>query len=536
MNRPSQPDARAPQPMRPHRMQPLATLPVFFKLTEARVVIAGGNEAAAWKAELIAAAGATVIVIDPQPCAELEALAGDPPAGRVILERRLWSPIDFAGATFIVGATDDDAEAAHIFAAARSAGVPVNVIDKPTFCTFQFGAVVNRSPLVIGISTDGGAPIFAQAIRSRIEALLPSGFARWARAAKDWRNGLSQFGVGVRRRFWLRFCDMAFAKPSTTPTADDRDGLLHDVVTIDADQRERGHVALVGAGPGNPELLTLKALRLLRSADIILFDDLVAPEILDFARREAKRMLVGKSGGRPSCKQEEINTLMVDLAKTGKRVVRLKGGDPMIFGRANEEIAALRRAGIAFEVVSGISAAQGAAASLEVSLTERTSARRVQFITGHATNGKLPDDLDLEALADPCATTAVYMPLGTLPSLIKQLIATGVEPERPATAIFNVTRQDEHVVAGTMATIADDIGEQRVTGPCLLLIGNILRAAKTSQRQRVVDTVPKRMIGQARVRKHCAPASTSTGQSLTGRPSRRIKDKNCTSEPGRMKL
>lgn len=477
MNRPSQPDARTPQPMRPHRMQPLATLPVFFKLTEARVVIGGGNEAAAWKAELIAAAGATVIVIDPRPCAELEALAGDPPAGRVILERRIWSPIDFADATLIIGATDDDAEAARIFAAARSAGVPVNVIDKPTFCTFQFGAVVNRSPLVIGVSTDGGAPIFAQAIRSRIEALLPSGFARWAQAAKDWRNGLSQFGVGVRRRFWLRFSDMALITPNAMPNSRDRDALL-DRAQTGATDKASGHVALVGAGPGNPELLTLKGLRMLRSADIILFDDLVAPEILDFARREAKRMLVGKTGRRASCKQEEINTLMVNLAKAGKRVVRLKGGDPMIFGRATEEIAALRHAGITFEVIPGISAAQGAAASLEVSLTERMSARRLQFITGHATSGKLPDDLDLEALADPCATTAVYMPLGTLPSFIKQLIETGVEPARPATAVFNVTRQDEYVVAGTIATIADDIGEQRVAGPCLLLIGNILRAAK----------------------------------------------------------
>lgn len=475
MSPPKETTTRTPQPMRPHRMAPLATLPVFFKLAEQRVVLVGGDEAAAWKAELVAAAGATVIVIGPQPCPELEALAADPPAGKIILERRAWLPSDLAGATLVVGTTDDDNEAARIHAAARDAGVPVNVIDKPAHCTFQFGAVVNRSPLIIGISTDGGAPIFAQAIRSRIEALLPSGFARWGQAAKDWRDGLGQFGMSVRRRFWERFTDLALAKPDTAPQDSNRRALLAEARSMEG--CGQGHVALVGAGPGNPELLTLRAVRALRSADVILFDDLVAPEILDFARREAKRMLVGKTGGRPSCKQEEINALMVDLATAGKRVVRLKGGDPMIFGRANEEIEVLRQAGIVFEVIPGITAAQAAAATLKVSLTDRGNARRLQFITGHARNGKLPDDLDLKALADPGATTAVYMPLGTLPSLVERLTLAGVEEHRPAVAIFNATRVDEFVVAGTVATIASAVQRHGVGAPCTLLIGNALRAA-----------------------------------------------------------
>lgn len=475
MNLPKATPARTPQPVRPHRMAPLATLPVFFKLAEERVVLIGGNEAAAWKAELAAAAGATVIVIDPRPCPELGALAADPPAGKITLERRAWLPSDFAGATFVVGSTDDENEAARIYATARDAGVPVNMIDKPAYCTFQFGAVVNRSPLVIGISTDGGAPIFAQAIRSRIEALLPSGLSRWAQAAKDWRDGLAEFGAGVRRRFWEHFSDIALARPNAPPQASDRNALLSEARGIE--RRGQGHVALVGAGPGNPELLTLRAVRALRSADIILFDDLVAPEILDFARREAKRMLVGKTGRRPSCRQNEINALMVDLAKAGKRVVRLKGGDPMIFGRANEEIEALRQAGIACEVIPGITAAQAAAATLKVSLTDRGNARRLQLITGHARNGKLPDDLDLNALADPGAMTAVYMPLGTLASLVERLMAAGVEHKRPAVAIFNAARVDELVVAGTVATIAGNVERCGVHSPCILLVGNALRAA-----------------------------------------------------------
>ena len=475
MSPPEKSSARTPQLARPQRMMPLATLPVFFKLAGQRVVVAGGTEAAAWKAELLAAAGAIVIAIDPRPCPELEALAAEPSAGKIVLRRRAWLSSDFSGVTFVVGAAADEIEAARIYNAAREAGVPVNVIDKPAYCTFQFGAVVNRSPLVIGISTDGGAPVFAQAIRSRIEALLPFGFAQWAQAAKDWRDDLAHLSLSVRRRFWERFSDRALARPNAVPDADDRGQLLSGA--LDTGRREPGYVALVGAGPGNPELMTLKAVRALRSADIILFDDLVAPGILDFARREAKRMLVGKTGGRPSCKQNEINALMVSLAKAGKRVVRLKGGDPMIFGRANEEIGALREAGIDFEIIPGISAAQGAAASLQVSLTDRGSARRLQLVTGHASNGRLPDDLDLAALADPGATTAVYMPLGTLPSLLERMTAAGVEHQRPAIAIFNATRADELVVAGTIATISDDIERRRTAGPCVLLVGNALGAA-----------------------------------------------------------
>src|SRR5262245_9607937 len=405
---------RAPRPARPPRMEPLATLPVFFKLEGKCAVVAGGSEAAAWKAELLSAAGASVFVYAPNCCAELAALAADPPRGPISLRCSAWSPPSFAGATLVVGATDDDGEAARMFDAARAAGIPINVIDKPQFCTFQFGAIVNRSPLVMSISTDGGAPVLAQAIRSRIEAMLPSGLARWARAAKDWRTRILQLRRLARRRFWERFADLALAAPDRAPTTEDFGRLIEEVRSH---RCANGHVSLVGAGPGNPELLTLKAVRSLRSADVILFDDLVAPQVLEFARREAKRWLVGKSGRGPSCKQDEINSLMVQLAKAGKRVVRLKAGDPMIFGRASEEVAALRRAGIAFDVVPGISAAQGAAASLAISLTERATARRLQLVTGHAHDGHFPSDMDWNALADCSSTTAVYMPLGTLRAL-----------------------------------------------------------------------------------------------------------------------
>jgi len=472
-------------------MQPLEVLPLFFGLAGRRVVVAGGSEAAAWKVELLSAAGASVEVWAPDPCAEMEALVAEPPCGPVMLRREPWTGARLAGAALVVAAAEDEAEAARIHAAARAAGVPINVIDRPAHCSFQFGAVVNRSPLVVGISTGGAAPVFGQAIRARIEALLPSGFGRWVKAASDWRRDLRRLGLdaGVRRGFWERFAALALLHPQRAPGASDRDRLL---------RAARGHVppagrvTLVGAGPGDPELLTLKALNALRSADIILYDDLVAPDILDFARREAKRMLVGKTGYRPSCKQDDINALMVALARSGKRVVRLKSGDPSIFGRSGEEIAALEASGIPFEIVPGITAAQGAAASLGVSLTHRRSARRLQFVTAHAHGGRLPDDLDPAALADPAATTAVYMPRAHLGELARRMLTAGAHPERPARAVFNATRPDERLVTGTLASIADLVAAQAVDGPCLVLIGDAVglraRAATADQpdrRQRV---------------------------------------------------
>src|SRR5215471_18140082 len=394
--------SRKPLEEKPPRLGSLARLPVFLALDDKRAVVAGGGPAAAWKAELLSASGALVDVYAADPSDELVQIAENPSRAAIAINHRAWSADDFVGAAVAVGAFDDDAGAARFAAAARARGVPVNVIDKPAFCDFAFGAIVNRSPLVIGISTDGAAPVFGMAVRAKIEAMIPRGFARWATAARRWRGALFATGLSHpgRRRFWQIFARYAAIHPDREPTQSDFDGFLAE--TMDKGGRpDTGSVTLVGAGPGDPELLTLRAVRALQSADIILVDDLVALEILDFARREAKKMLVGKTGHGPSCKQEEINTLMVTLAKTGKRVVRLKGGDPMIFGRATEEIAACRAAGIPVDVVPGISAAQGAASRFGVSLTHRERARRVQYVTGHGSDGRLPADIDWTSIADP---------------------------------------------------------------------------------------------------------------------------------------
>lgn len=458
---------KAPTP----RLAQLATLPVFFKLSGRRVVVAGGSEAAAWKVELLAATGAIVSVLAAEPCEKLQALAAD--VVTVQLERRAWSASDLSGATLAIGDAEDDAQARDFVAAARVAGIPVNIIDRPDFCDFQFGSIVERSPLVIGISTDGGAPVFGQEIRARIEALLPQGFRAWAAAARNWRPAVMARGLDFRgrRRFWERFSRMALAQPDKLPAQADLDALLAASTGEEAARPQRGSVVLVGAGPGDPELLTVKAVRMLQSADVVLYDDLVSPMTLDAARREATKIAVGKRGYKPSCTQEDITALLISLARDGKRVVRLKGGDPMIFGRAGEEIAAVVAAGIPVEIVPGVTAAAGAAASLGLSLTERELSRRVQFITAHARDGKLPQDLSWPALTDPRATTVVYMGVKTLSALATRLLAEGMDPSTPAILVERASWADETRMRGTIATLPALVADLNPSGPCLVLIG-----------------------------------------------------------------
>jgi uroporphyrin-III C-methyltransferase/precorrin-2 dehydrogenase/sirohydrochlorin ferrochelatase len=481
-------DPRTPSESRPQRMQPLARLPVFVALVGKRAVVAGGTAPAAWKAELLSAAGAHVQVFAQAPSEEMLNVAADVANGTIEIVRRDWTADDLAGAAMAIGACENEEDAARFAQAARAAGVPVNVIDKPAFCDFAFGAIVNRSPLVVGISTDGAAPVFGQMVRAKIEAMLPAGFARWAQAAQTWRRQLQSAGLtfNARRRFWQMFTAQAVVDPNAEPELADFERLL-SAVRGEGDKPEGGSVTLVGAGPGDPELLTLRAVRALQSADVILFDDLVSGEILDFARREARKMLVGKTGYGPSCKQSDINELMVSLARAGRRVVRLKGGDPMIFGRAGEELDACEAANIPVEVVPGITAAQGVASQLAVSLTNRDQVRRVQYITGHSRKGALPTDLNWKSLTDPGATTAIYMPTKTLAEFVATAMREGLDPQLPAVAVARATRPDQAVIASAIANLPSRLAVEAPDGPVLVMIGQVFAAqvaAKMSLRQR----------------------------------------------------
>ncbi|MFN3855231.1 MAG: siroheme synthase CysG [Phreatobacter sp.] len=464
-----------PRPTAPPRIGPLATLPLFHKLGGRRVVLAGDGEGAVWKAELLASTGAELHVFSPQAAGRFRPLAerGDL---AIALHERAWTPEDLAGAALVVVEAGSDEEAEAFAAAGRAAGAVVNVIDRPAYCDAQFGALVNRSPLIVAISTDGAAPVFGQAIRARIESLLPRSLKAWAEAARDWRPAVQarEAGFAVRRAFWQLFTDRALADPGRAPTEADRDELLAGLDRLDA-APPAGRVLLVGAGPGDPDLLTLKALRALQSADVILHDRLVAPAILELARREARRVAVGKIGHGPSVSQEDIHDLMVSLAREGKTVVRLKSGDPGIFGRAGEELAACRKAGIPVSIVPGITAAQGAAASLGVSLTDRTHAQRLQFVTGHGRDGRLPTSIRWCAVADPRVTTVVYMPRRTALAFTEAAVAHGLAPDTPAVAVAWATRDHEARVSGTTATIAERLAALPSDAPVILMIGEACR-------------------------------------------------------------
>ncbi|MBS3849179.1 siroheme synthase CysG [Devosia sp. J2-20] len=454
------------------RIAPLAVLPVFFDLIDKRVIAIGGSEPASWKIELLAAAGAHVQVLAPVEswCDELVALAETSrTAGTISLVDCHWAPSDMSGAALAVADIEDDAEAAAFVEAAQRQGVPYNVIDRPAYCQFQFGSIVNRSPVVVGISTAGAAPILGQAVRRRIETLLPATLTDWAQLAQRVRGAvMARLEAGPKRRaFWERLAERAFG--DTPPTAADGDIERNNANPIP------GRVTLVGAGPGDADLLTIKAVRALQSADVILFDDLVSAEVLELARREAKRMLVGKRAARESCKQEDINAMMLGLAQQGMHVVRLKSGDPMIFGRAGEEIEMLERHGIAVSVVPGITAALALASRLGLSLTHRDHAQSVHFVTGHSRQGVLPDTLNWRALSDPATTSVYYMSRRTLPQIVAQLQAQGMSLSTPAIIAGNVGRADEQVWRGTIGEAIAAVTAFPLSAPTIFAVGNALQ-------------------------------------------------------------
>lgn len=430
------------------RIGPLTTLPLFHVLAGRKAVVLGCSPGTDWKAELLASAGADVLRLEDR-----------------------WSEAELERAAIAVADLEDANSATRFAEAARRAGALVNIIDRPHLSDIQFGTIVSRSPVVIGISTGGAAPMLGQSIRARIESVLPLGLSAWAQAAKEWRPRLKESFADFagRRAFWQRFVSAVWATPENRPSDSDFEALLG------AGAEPKGSVTLVGAGPGDPELLTLKAVRVLQSATVILYDHLVGAGILELARREARRIPVGKTGHGPSCRQSDINRLMIELALAGETVVRLKGGDPLIFGRAAEEIDACRAAGVEVNIVPGLSAAQAAAAALLVSLTERRHARRVQFVTGHGADGKLPGDIDWASVADRRVTTALYMPRATLRQFVQTALRKGLDPATPAVAIASISLPRQSHVGSAVAGIGALADVLPAGAPVTVLIGWVCR-------------------------------------------------------------
>lgn len=465
--------ARPPEETRAARIAAMPALPVFLDLKGRRVVVAGSGEGATWKAELIAASGADVHVYAPSPSADLVALAASPPAGSITIHDRAWTDGDLAGASLAIAALEGG-DALRFAKVAGAARVLANIVDTPGVSGFSFGTIVNRAPVTIAIGTDGAAPVLGQAIRARIEAMLHPALGAWADAAKNLRATFkAKTAMGeARRELWRRFAVRAI-DAREPPAPADLDAFAA------AEPTKSGSIALVGAGPGSADLLTMRALRVLQSADVVLHDRLVSPAILDLARREARRILVGKAVGAPSCRQDEINALMVKLAREGNRVVRLKGGDPLLFGRAAEEIAAARANGLPIEVVPGISAAFGAAAELMIPLTDRRFARRVQFVTGHSEDGRAPEH-DWPGLADPQTTTVFYMGSRTFAAMLPKLLAAGLDPETPALAVLAVTTPAQQHVSATVTQLPQALATVDPKLPCLILMGRAVTAASAT--------------------------------------------------------
>jgi len=449
--------------------------PAFHDLSVQPSLVVGGGEPATRKLRLLLKAGAEAVVVAPAADAEIAALAQ---AGKIAWRQRPFVAEDVAGCGLVIGATGRPAVDEAVAAAARSIGVPVNVVDRPDLSTFITPAIIDRDPLVIGISTGGDAPILARQLRARIEALLPANLGRLARFAGTFRAAVSaQIGDGIqRRRFWERFFSgPVAAKVLAGDETGAREAMLGLINGRAVQAQEAGSVAIVGAGPGDPDLLTFKALRRLQEADVVLYDKLVGPEIVDYARRDAERLYVGKTKANHAKSQDEINALMAELALAGKRVVRLKGGDPFIFGRGGEELDYLQRRGIAVEVVPGVTAAAGCAAAAGIPLTLRGTALAVTFLTGHARDGE--PDLDWAGLAAGRQTLAVYMGVSTAGTVARRLIEHGLSAATPVAIIENGTRPEQRVVTGLLQDLPVKLQQGGIAGPALIIIGEVARQA-----------------------------------------------------------
>ena len=445
--------------------------PVFFALEAQKVLIVGGGEVALRKVMLLERTGADITLIAPALHPELRSRAG---SGKIRAEVREFVPQDLEGARLVIVATSRRAINRWIATLSEARGVPVNVVDDREASRFIVPAIIDRDPVMVAVSTGGASPVLARRLRERIEALLPARigeFARWLAALRGPARRLRD--TPARRRFFEELVDGAAAWRFAVGDAAGARSIAQQLLArTQTAPRPAGDVTLVGAGPGDPELLTLKALRALQDADVILHDRLVPEAIRDLARRDALLISVGKAAGGPGSTQEEINALLIEHARKGKRVVRLKGGDPFIFGRGGEELEALVREQIPFSVVPGVTAAAGCAAYAGIPLTHRDHAHSVTFVAGHS--GKEGDEPDWRALARPGTTAVFYMGLARLPHIAASLMAHGAAVDLPAALIAQGTLPTQRVVTGTLATIGEKASRENIESPALLVVGEVV--------------------------------------------------------------
>lgn len=450
-------------------------LPIFLDIKNKTCLIVGGGQVATRKVMLLLQAGAQVSVVAPELESVLDGYAAH---GTINHRAKCFQPEHLHNIVLVIAATNDHAINQQVSEAAQERRIPVNVVDNPALCTFIMPSIVDRSPLLIAVSSGGQSPVLARLLRAQLETMIPVAYARIATIAGKFRQRVKQHFThpAKRRIFWEKILQGPFTEMILAGKDKTAQNYLLQSLQQEKNEPPRGEVYLVGAGPGNPDLLTFRAMRLMQQADVVVYDRLVSTAILDMVRRDATRIYAGKERNRHTLKQESINQLLVRLAQEGKRVLRLKGGDPFIFGRGGEEIETLALNHIPFQVVPGITAASGVSAYAGIPLTHRDYAQSCIFVTGHLKNNTI--DLDWPRLACPNQTIVVYMGLLGLPVLSRQLISHGLPSSMPAAIIQQGTTQQQEIVIGTLQTLPNLAAAAHLSPPTLIIVGEVVKLHK----------------------------------------------------------
>jgi uroporphyrin-III C-methyltransferase/precorrin-2 dehydrogenase/sirohydrochlorin ferrochelatase len=453
--------------------------PVFMDLGGRDCLVVGGGNVAARKVSLLVRAGARVEVVAPQLC---EKLAVQRDAGTITHSAREFEEADVEGKALVIAGTSQEDVNRRVSEFAKAGNIPVNVVDCPELCSFIVPSIINRSPVQVAVSSGGASPVLARLLRARLESYVPAAYGHLAKLVTSFRAQVKQrfSSVEQRRQFWENMLQGEVAELLFAGRDESARAVLEKALQDSSDDPHPvGEVYLVGAGPGDPDLLTFRALRLMQMADVVVYDRLVAPPILDLARRDAEQIYVGKERDNHALSQENINQLLVRLAKEGKRVVRLKGGDPFIFGRGGEEIATLMENGVTFQVVPGITAASGCATYAGIPLTHRDYAQSVVFVTGHLQDGSV--NLNWKALAHPNQTTVFYMGLHGVGIVSEELIKHGLPQSTPVALVQQGTTQNQRVVITDLKNLEETVKTEQIKPPTIIIVGEVVKLHKTLQ-------------------------------------------------------
>ncbi len=445
-------------------------LPIFLNIQSQSCLVVGGGEIAARKVSLLQRAKAKVTVISPELS---NSLSKENAHNRIHYIQKTFAESDLTDYQLVIAATNQSEVNILVSKLAKARQIPVNVVDHPDLCSFIMPSIIDRSPVVIAVSTGGASPVLARLIRTKLEALIPTAYGHLADFARHFREKVKSkiTHESSRRHFWEKSLQGNIAERVFSGDLDTAHRMMNEMLDNQQDN-PMGEVYLVGAGPGDPDLLTFKALRLMQQADIVVYDRLVSEGVLDLTRRDAERIYVGKERSSHALRQEEINQLLAKLAKQGKRVVRLKGGDPFIFGRGGEEIDTLAQQGVPFQVVPGITAASGCASYAGIPLTHRDYAQSVSFVTGHLKDNTT--NLNWQQLAQKNQTVVFYMGLQGLPVIIQQLIANGVPKTMPVALVQQGTTELQRVFTGTLDNIIAIVEKEKPKPPTLIIIGEVV--------------------------------------------------------------